>query len=127
MNTFALTPRHARLRTRWALLPTLSLAGLALLSGCVVAPASPYGQMQGQVYGQPEYVDVPPPAPVYEQVGPPPVLGHVWVSGYWRWHLGRHVWIGGRWAAPPRGGVRWAPHRWDRHGRGWRLNPGHWR
>jgi len=67
-----------------------------------------------------------PPAPQVEYFGAPPVVGYVWISGYWNWVGGRHVWVSGRWAAPPRPGQRWVPHQWHRQGDGWRLNHGHW-
>ncbi len=108
---------------RPAALAALFTASAALLSGCVVAPVEP----RGMAYSQAEYVDMQPPAPMYEQVGPPPVVGYVWITGYWLRHLGRYSWMGGHWAAPPRGGARWAPHRWERGNGGWRLHEGHWR
>jgi hypothetical protein len=104
--------------------------GLSLLtSGCIVVPAdpSPVRASGPQViYTQPGYVNVPPPPPQPEYVGPPPVAGYVWITGFWAWQLGRHVWMGGHWEAPPRSGARWAPHYWDRGQGGWRLHDGHW-
>lgn len=88
-----------------------------LLSGCVVAPIGPpYG---GAV------VSVAPPAPNVEVYGPPPVVGYIWIAGFWNWVGNRHVWVPGHWDAP-RPGYRWAPHRWAPIGGGWRLDPGHW-
>lgn len=108
-------------------LPSLRtlLAGAALgaaaltLSGCVVAPVGAYGPYYGDT------VAVAPPAPQYEVVGPPPVVGYVWIGGFWNWVGGRHVWVQGHWDAP-RPGYRWAPHRWEQVPRGWRPHPGHW-
>lgn len=98
-------------------LPVAALLASLTLSACVVAPASPY-------YGDGVYV-APPPARV-EYVGPPPVVGQVWINGYWNWGGNRHVWVPGRWEAPPRPGYNWVPHRWDRQNNGWQLRGGHW-
>ena len=89
------------------------------LVGCVVAPAQPYYATEGPVY-------VAPPAPYVEYIGPPPVVGQVWIGGYWNWVGSRHVWVGGHWDAPPQPGYHWVPHRWANEGRGWRLHQGHW-
>lgn len=104
-----------------SLLTATCMAAL-LLGGCVVAPVGPYG---GHVpYGG--VIGVAPPPDRYEVVGVAPVLGQVWLSGYWAWGGGHHHWVPGRWAAP-RHGHDWVPHRWERSGGGWRLNQGHWR
>jgi len=101
-------------RTRIAI---LALAAGALLAGCVVAPPGrPY-------YGEP--VLVAPPPPRAEYVGPPPVVGYVWIGGYWNWAGNRHDWVPGHWEAP-RPGYRWAPQRWERDGDRWRMQGGHW-
>lgn len=103
--------------------PALLLACAATLAttGCVVAPLG--GAYGGGGYG--EVVNVAPPAPQYEVVGVPPVVGQIWIGGYWGWGGGRHNWVPGRWSAP-RPGHGWVPHQWQRSGNGWRLNPGHW-
>ena len=104
--------------------------GLTLaLGGCVIAPANPSPvRASGPtvIYTQPGYVTVPPPPPQQEMVGPPPVLGWIWITGFWAWQMGRHVWVGGHWEAPPRAGAHWVPHRWDHDDRGWRMREGHW-
>ena len=109
----------------------VAVTGLAaLLSGCVVAPARPYpyayppGPPQG--YSAPE-TEVPaaPPPPREEYVGVAPVLGWIWLSGFWAWQANRHIWIGGHWEAP-RPGYRWYPYEWHRHGGGWRQRGGRW-
>ncbi len=87
------------------------------LAGCVVAPA-PYGY-----YGEP--VGVAPPPPQVEYAPPAPVVGWIWLGGYWTWRANRHVWLGGHWEAP-RPGHRYVPHEWQRDGRGWRERPGYW-
>ncbi|MFC5301390.1 YXWGXW repeat-containing protein [Azospira restricta] len=98
----------------------LLIAGLlavpALLAGCVVAPSEP-------VYV--ETVRVAPPPPYVEYIGSPPVVGYIWISGYWNWIGARYVWVPGRWVEP-RHGHRWVPHRWERHGEQWRRYGGHW-
>lgn len=98
--------------------PRVLAGGLLALAvgGCVVAP-TPYAT--GPV------VAVEPPAPHVEVYGPPPVVGQVWISGYWGWRDSRHVWVPGYWDAP-RPGYRWVPHRWERGGGGWRERGGYW-
>jgi hypothetical protein len=99
----------------------LLIASLAtttlLLAGCVVQPVhEPY-------YGP--VVRVAPPAPYYEYPGTPPVVGYIWISGYWSWGGVRYVWVPGRWEAP-RHGHYWVPHRWEREGEHWRQQGGRW-
>ena len=97
----------------------LSLCALLAVAaaGCVVVP------------DQRHYVDgvvmVSPPAPREEVIGPAPVPGYVWLSGYWNWVGDRHEWVPGHWAAP-RPGRHWVAPLWVRQGDGWRLKPGHW-
>lgn len=93
-------------------------AAVSLLSGCAVVPfADPYYE--------PDVVVVAPPPPRSEYPGYPPVIGYVWVGGYWAWNGHGHYWVPGRWEAP-RSGYRWVPHRWDRDGRYWRQHGGNW-
>lgn len=99
------------------LLLTALVTGSVLLSGCAVYPVDdPY-------YDQP--VRMAPPPPQYEYYGSPPVVGHVWITGYWNWVGVRHVWVPGRWEAP-RPGYLWVPHRWERDGDHWRRHGGRW-
>jgi hypothetical protein len=102
---------------RPALAGTAIALGSLALTGCVVAPLGPY-------YGEP-VVGVAPPPPQAEYYGAPPVVGYIWLGGYWRWGGNRHVWTPGRWEAP-RPGYRWAPHRWEQVPGGWRQRPGRW-
>jgi len=102
---------------RWVLGAGTAALCVALV-GCVVAPAQPY-------YGS-DVVYAAPPPPYAEYIGPPPVVGQIWINGYWNWVGGRHAWVGGHWEAPPRPGYRWVPHRWQQDGRGWRMHQGHW-
>ncbi|WP_091194822.1 YXWGXW repeat-containing protein [Formivibrio citricus] len=98
------------------LLATL-VATSALLGGCVVTTG-----------GEPYYVETvrvaPPPLRV-EYPGPPPVVGYIWIGGYWNWVGTRHVWVPGRWEAP-RHGYIYVPHRWERSGDHWRPHGGRW-
>lgn len=96
-----------------------ALAGATILvGGCAVVPVDdPY-------YDAP-VVRVAPPPPQYEYVGTPPVIGYIWIGGYWNWIGTRHVWVPGRWEAP-RPGYHWAPHRWERHDDHWRPYGGRW-
>lgn len=97
----------------------VAVLATAAMSACVVAPVSgghPY-------YAQP--VMVAPPPPRVEYVGPPPVEGQIWISGFWNWSGNRHEWVPGRWESP-RPGHAWVPHRWEQDGERWRLNGGHW-
>lgn len=92
-------------------------AAMLLLGGCVAQPVhEPY-------YGP--VVRVAPPSPYYEYPGTPPVVGYIWISGYWNWGGVRYVWVPGRWEAP-RAGYYWVPHRWERDGEHWRQHGGRW-
>lgn len=100
---------------------TLSSLLLAIaLSGCVVSPAPPARTVY---YREP--VMVAPPPPRVEYIGPPPVVGHLWIGGFWNWSGNRHEWVPGHWEAP-RPGYGWVPHRWERDGDHWRMQGGHW-
>ena len=96
-----------------------ALACVTMLVGCAVVPLDdPY-------YGAP-VVRVEPPPPQYEFIGAPPMVGHIWIGGYWNWMGARYVWIPGHWDAP-RPGYHWAPHRWEPHdGNHWRSYGGRW-
>lgn len=99
---------------------TMVLASLmavtALLGGC--ASTGTYGTYSETVY-------VAPPPPRVEYMGPPPVVGHIWITGYWNWGGGRYVWVPGRWEAP-RHGQQWVAPRWERDGDRWRQHGGYW-
>ena len=47
------------------------------------------------------YIGTPPPAIVYEEPGPPPAAGFVWIEGYWQPAGHRYKWIRGHWERPP--------------------------
>ena len=96
----------------------LAVCAAAFLStGCVVAPVGPYPA--GTVVG------MAPPPPRVEVYGPPPVVGQIWIGGFWNWVGGRHVWVGGHWEAQ-RPGYYWHPHRWEPVAGGYRMAPGRW-
>jgi hypothetical protein len=70
------------------------------------------------------YVQVGPPAPVYEVVPARPGRGYVWVGGYYtwygggyHWHHGAYVlhggaWCKGYWRHTPHRGYIWVNGRW---------------
>ncbi len=72
-------------------------------------------------------VAAPPPPPQREVVYERPSPVHVWISGYWSWHLGRHVWVSGRWSTPPRSNVVWVGPRWEQRGGRYVFVDGYWR
>lgn len=74
-------------------------------------------------------VRVRPPALRHEVRPVRPGPRYVWIGGYYRWDAGAraHVWEAGRWELPPRPGVRWVAHRWERRGNGWVFVEGGWR
>ena len=96
-----------------------ALLGSAALAGCVYVPVD-----RGYAYDT-DVVNVAPPPPRAEYYGAPPVVGSVWINGYWGWGGGGHRWVPGRWAGA-RPGYHWEPHRWVPYGGGWRLGRGHW-
>jgi hypothetical protein len=70
------------------------------------------------------YVQVGPPAAIYETRPPRPHAGYVWVGGYYRWYGGRYVWTHGYWANHP---GAWCQGHWrytKHHGYYW--VPGYW-
>ena len=76
------------------------------------------------------FVNVAPPAPVYEVV-PAPRVGWVWAPGFWEWRHGRHVWVAGHWVRERRGYI-YTPGAWVLrdghyywHQPRWERNPHH--
>ncbi len=67
------------------------------LIGAVTGTALPAA---AQVYGG-IYVQVGPPAPIYETVPVSPGPAYYWVPGYWTWNGYRYVWTHGRYAYRP--------------------------
>ncbi len=102
---------------------------LGLLTGCAlnadpVYPA-PYPAPPGYPGGgQVVIVPSPPPPPLIETPPPMPVVGSVWVGGYWGWGGGRYAWRPGYWQPRPPG--VWAPGYWRPYGGGWAYRPGYW-
>ncbi len=97
--------------------------------GTIYQPSTPPpGAMQQPqvVEQQPIIVQSAPPAPIVEAVPVSPGVEFVWTPGYWGWN-GRWVWMSGRWAHPPRGHSVWVRGGWNRHGGGYRWEPGRWR
>jgi hypothetical protein len=103
---------------RRVLLAASATIGALALGGCYVVPVGPPASPV-------VIADVPPPPPRAEVYGLPPVVGQVWISGYWNWGGARFVWMPGYWSTP-RPGYHWRPHSWAPHGNRWRLAPGYW-
>lgn len=102
------------------LLMTILAGTMFAVAGCAVYPEQdPYYDYDALV------VRVPPPPPLVEYVGSPPVVGYVWIGGYWNWIGTRYVWVPGRWEAP-RPGYVWVPRRWERYDDHWRPHGGRW-
>lgn len=97
------------------LLSVVLASATVLLGACTTDPYYEYEQP----------VRMAPPSPYSEYPGYSPVVGHVWVTGYWNWAGVRYVWVPGRWEAP-RPGYLWVPHRWERDGDHWRRHGGRW-
>ena len=70
------------------------------------------------------YVNIAPPAPVYEAV-PLAQPGRVWVAGHYEWHGHRYVWRPGYWVVA-RAGYEWRPAQWVQAGSRWSYEPGTW-
>ncbi|HYL27410.1 MAG TPA: hypothetical protein VEW74_06205 [Candidatus Nitrosotalea sp.] len=69
------------------------------------------------------YVQIAPPAPIYETVPAAPGPGYAWVGGYYRWEGGRYVWVRGHYAHHA---GAWCAGHWH-HGRhGYYWTDGRW-
>ncbi|HEV3089834.1 MAG TPA: hypothetical protein VGX91_00160 [Candidatus Cybelea sp.] len=88
-----------------------SLMGLGFMLSAVPATA-------GYVY-----VQVGPPAPIYETVPARPGAGYVWVGGYYRYTGGRYVWSHGYWAHH---GGHWCAGTWHHGHHGYYWTDGRW-
>jgi hypothetical protein len=72
-----------------------------------------------------QVVEVAPPS-VQIEVVPAPVVGQVWVPGYWGWRPRRgHVWYAGHYVVAHPGYV-WRGPRWVQRGRYYHFVPGRW-
>jgi hypothetical protein len=67
-----------------------------------------------------------PPAPRYEDRGPPPGPDSFWVEGHWKRDRDQWVWIRGHWDHRPRPEAVWVPGHWDRRDDGWVWIDGRW-
>src|SRR5882762_4267280 len=74
-----------------------------LLAGAIASPSSAQISV---------YIGTPPPALVYEEPGPPPGAGFVWLQGYWE--------------RTPFEGACWTHPHYDDYREGWQLHEGHW-
>ena len=119
-------------------LSLLSAAAVIGLSGCVIAPLpAPQWRAPVAVQVAPPMQEVAPPVVVAEPMLPPPppqveiipvapVVGYIWVGGFWDFFGGHYIWRAGHYA-PPRPGYHWEAHQWEHGPDGrWHLSPGHW-
>jgi hypothetical protein len=72
------------------------------------------------------YIGTPPPAVVYDEPGPPPSPGFVWIEGYWVPNGHHYRWVRGHWERPPYEGAYWTHPHYDHYREGWQLHEGHW-
>lgn len=69
------------------------------------------------------YVQIAPPAPIFETIPAAPGSGYVWVNGHYNWNGNRYVWTGGRYV---RHGGRYCDGHWRHGDRGYYWVEGHW-
>jgi hypothetical protein len=67
-----------------------------------------------------------PPRARYERRMARPDRNSVWINGYWDRQDHNWVWISGRWEQPADRRHNWVRPRYQREGRAWRYEPGHW-
>ena len=72
------------------------------------------------------YIGSPPPPLRYEEPGPVPGPGFVWIDGYWTPDGNHYRWVHGRWDHAPYAGAYWSHPHYDRYQDGWHLHEGHW-
>src|ERR1700729_1518357 len=99
-----------------------SLLLACALGGAIAGAALPAA---AQVYGG-AYVQIGPPAPVYEAVPVSPGTAYYRQPGYWSWDGYRYAWTHGRYAYRPYAGAAWHSGHWARGAGGWYWRPGHW-
>ena len=68
-----------------------------------------------------------PPALRVEKMPPRPIVGHVWVPGYWMWEADAYVWLPGAWMAPPEPAAVWVAPRFERRSGVNVFISGYWR
>lgn len=66
-----------------------------------------------------------PPPIIVETAPPPPMVGMVWVQGYWVHDHGHYAWCKGRYVRPEPG-RRFEPARWEHSRRGWEFHGERW-
>jgi hypothetical protein len=69
------------------------------------------------------------PAQVSVYIGvapPPPVLGMIWVGGFWTPQGHHYRWVPGRYEQPPYPGASWSHPHYDHYREGWRYDEGYW-
>jgi hypothetical protein len=71
------------------------------------------------------YVATAPPPPVYEEPGPPPAVGFVWINGYYDYDGGHYVWRHGYWDHGRPGQV-YVHDQWEHGPHGYYHERGHW-
>ena len=64
----------------------------ALLAAAIASPSSAQISV---------YIGTPPPPLVYEEPGPPPGAGFIWMEGYWMPAGHRYRWVRGHWERLP--------------------------
>lgn len=89
------------------------VAGLMMLSGCIVKQAPPPAEAE----------EMPPPE--VEVVPPQPDVTFVWTPGAWDWR-GRWVWRHGYWGHRPHPGAVWVGSGWGYRGNHRVWVRGHW-
>jgi len=92
-------------------------------------PPPPAGEVvvQGPGYAvEGDVVVDAPPEVRYEDPGPPPAVGFVWVGGFWDRRDGHYVWVRGHWDRPPAGRRHWTVAHWEHRGNGYVRIEGHW-
>jgi len=93
------------------------MLGLILTGGIVSGAMLP---ASAQVYVNVHLGE--PPAPIIENLPPPPGPDYEWHQGYWDRDGGRYVWHHGHYDRRPHQGAHWIPGHPDRYG----YVRGHW-
>jgi hypothetical protein len=102
-----------------------AIGGLSLfgLTGCFYAEA-PEPTAVVATPGVEVVAEPPPPAP-YEEPGPPPGVGFIWIGGFYDWDHGHYVWRRGHWDHD-HDGRHWEHDRWEHGEHGYVHVRGHW-
>ena len=105
----------------------LSVAILALVTGCANQSAS--APQQSRPVEQPgaTIVDETPPAPLIQPVAPAPgpKYAYAWIPGYWTWQ-GKWAWTTGTWVPLPHPHLTWVAGHWIQWGHRYKWIPGRW-